>query len=87
LEQANGTLFRTKLQVSSVNAKFFELSIALKRVQPAFFGPAPSSSSQPEAATMDAMFHAHLFKLNLVAALKAAAGARACTTKTTTTKD
>jgi hypothetical protein len=36
---------------------------------------------------MTAMFHAHLFKLNLVAAFKAAAGARACTTKTTTTKD
>jgi hypothetical protein len=49
--------------------------------------PAPSASSQPEAVTMIAMFHAHLFKLNLVAAFKAAAGARACTTKTTTTKD
>ena len=36
---------------------------------------------------MIAMFHAHLFKLNFVAAFKAAAGARACTTKTTTTKD
>jgi hypothetical protein len=36
---------------------------------------------------MIAMFHAHLFKLNNAAALKAAAGARACTTKTTTTKD
>ena len=36
---------------------------------------------------MDAMFHAHLFKLNPAAAFKAASGARACTTKTTTTKD
>jgi hypothetical protein len=36
---------------------------------------------------MIAMFHAHLFRFNLVAAFKAAAGARACTTKTTTTKD
>jgi hypothetical protein len=36
---------------------------------------------------MVVMFHAYLFKLNLVAAFKAAAGARACTTKTTTTKD
>jgi hypothetical protein len=87
LEQANGTLLRTKLQVSSVNAKFFELSIALKRVQPPFFGPAPSASAQPEAVTIVAMFHDHPFYLNNAAALKAAAGARACTTKTTTTKD
>ena len=36
---------------------------------------------------MVAMFLAHLFKLNLAAAFKAVAGARACTTKTTTTKD
>jgi hypothetical protein len=36
---------------------------------------------------MIVMFHAHLFKLNSAAAFKAAAGARACTTKTTTTKD
>ena len=36
---------------------------------------------------MNAMFHAHLIKLNLAAAFKAVAGARACTTKTTTTKD
>ncbi len=49
--------------------------------------PAPSASTQPEAVTMVAMFHAHLFRLNLVAAFKAATGARACTSKTTTTKD
>jgi hypothetical protein len=36
---------------------------------------------------MVAMFHAHVFKLNSAAAFKAAADARACTTKTTTTKD
>jgi hypothetical protein len=36
---------------------------------------------------MVAMFHAHMFKLNPAAGLKAVAGARACTTKTTTTKD
>jgi hypothetical protein len=50
-------------------------------------GPAPSASAKPEAVTMTAMFHAHLFKLNLVAAFMAVAGARACTSKTTTTKD
>jgi len=33
------------------------------------------------------MFHAHPFKLNNAAAFKVAAGARAGTTKTTTTKD
>jgi hypothetical protein len=54
---------------------------------PPFFGPASSASAKPEAVTMIAMFHAHLFRFNLVAAFKAAAGARACTTKTTTTKD
>jgi hypothetical protein len=36
---------------------------------------------------MVAMFHDHPFFLNNSAALKAAAGVRACTTKTTTTKD
>jgi hypothetical protein len=36
---------------------------------------------------MIAMFHAHPFKLNNAAAFMGAALARACTTKTTTTKD
>ena len=36
---------------------------------------------------MIAMFHDYPFYLNNAAAFKAAAGARACTTKTTTTKD
>jgi hypothetical protein len=33
------------------------------------------------------MFHVHTLYLNNAAAFKAASGARACTTKTTTTKD
>ena len=49
--------------------------------------PAPSASAQPEAVTIVAMFHAHLFKLNDAAAFKGAAGVRACTTKPPTTKD
>jgi hypothetical protein len=48
---------------------------------------APSASAKPEAVTISAMFHAHPFYLNNAAAPKAAAGASACTIKTTTTKD
>jgi hypothetical protein len=36
--------------------------------------------------TISAMFHAHLFSLNLLTAAAVAAGARATTTKTTTIK-
>ncbi len=46
--------------------------------------PATSASAQPAAATIDAMSHAHRFKLNNAAAFMAAADVRACTTKTTT---
>ena len=54
---------------------------------PQFSGPAPSASTQPEAATMVAMFHAHPFNMNNAATFEAAADVRACTNKTTTTKD
>ena len=77
------------LNFKSLNSKLSCLSGQSPKngFYPYFFSPTPSASTQPEAVTMVAMFHAHLFKLNNAAAFKGAAGARACTTKTTTTKD
>jgi hypothetical protein len=42
--------------------------------------------TQAASITISAMFHAHLFTLNLITAFAVAVGARATSTKTTTIK-
>jgi len=78
---------RTKFQVTQFKAKLPERSITEKRVLPLFFQPHPVSQRSARGRYNIPMFHAHPFKLNNAAAFMGAALARACTTKTTTTKD
>ncbi len=45
-----------------------------------------SGNTQAASITISAMFHAHLFSLNLIIAAAVAAGVRATSTQTTTIK-